>query len=745
MSTEKIFRLAFEINGILGASFTSSIASSRAKLKQFSESTRRIRAEQRALERQFRQGRIDVDMYRTSMARLTGEISRIREEEAQLAAVMKQRIMLRNNFNNAIASAGTTIAIAGVIATPFIGAMKTAAEFQAKMSKVKAITSASNSEMEKLEQTAKNLGATTKFSASQAADAMSFLGQAGWNTNQIIAGMPGLLNLAAASGEDLAQTADIVSDDLTAFGLSADQAGHMADVFATVANRTNTDVARLGETMKYAAPVAKAFGASMEETSALAGLMANSGIKATQAGTALRAGFLRLAGPSEKAIKAMKEMGLSASDLSKQQGETKAALASLGIQMNNTSGPRKMGHIIKELAEKTKNMGKEQKLAMLKMIFGQEAASGWLAVIDQGPKKLNELTAQLEKCDGAANQMAETMQDNAQGAMIKLKSSMESVAIAIGSVFLPPVAKIGGILAQWTGSIASTAQKYPRLTAGIIYTATAVGTLIVAYKIAKAVEAGYALVKAMTLALLDREKIAFALNTAAQYKNIVAIKAAQVANFLWGAGAKSLIFIQGALNAVMLANPIGVVIIAIMALVAAGVYMYTHWKEITTFCSLMWHDPMAALAQFKEFIYSTFGGVFSWLSDKWENIKNIFSQPLSVTIKKVFSGDKPKAHATGGIFTTPHLGLVAEAGAEAIIPLADKNRGFSLWKKAGAILGADTNPKTTVTINIPVEIYGECKASTVEKLQSTIKKAVEEQVPRALANISNYRTRVSYD
>lgn len=208
--------------------------------------------------------------------------------------------------------------------------------------------------------------------------------------------MPGLLNLAAAGGTDLARTADIVSDNLTAFGLAADQSAHMADVYATVVTNTNTNVELLGETMKYAAPVAKAFGASMEETAAMAGLMANAGIKGSQAGTSLRAGLMRLAGPPKMAANALAELGLSMTDITQEQKEATMAMQSLGISMNDTSGPRKMSAILKELREKMSGLSQEQQLAYAKSIFGQQAAAGWLAVLNSGDEAFDGLITKLE-------------------------------------------------------------------------------------------------------------------------------------------------------------------------------------------------------------------------------------------------------------------------------------------------------------------------------------------------------------
>lgn len=321
--------------------------------------------------------------------------------------------------------------------------------------------------------------------------------------------MPGLWALAAAGGTDLARTADIVSDDLTAFGLSADQAGHMADVFAVTVTRTNTNVEMLGATMKYAAPVAKAFGASMEETAALAGLMANSGIKASQAGTALRSGFLRLAGPPKQAAKAMQELGMAMSDITAQQQETKVALESLGISMSGTSGPRKMSAILTELRDKTADLGQEEKLATLKMIFGAEAATGWLAVLDAGPETFNNLVDQMENCDGEAQKMAETMMNNAKGALIQLKSAMEGLGISVGNVFLPALTTVMKGMSSMAAAASSLVKAHEGIVAGLGSIGAAAAGLMVGARDVQILTAvyGYARAEAMGLYLAMKNNV----------------------------------------------------------------------------------------------------------------------------------------------------------------------------------------------------------------------------------------------
>ncbi len=516
MAAGKIFAISFAINAALGGGFSAAMSGGTAAMRRLKNETTQIKNEQRQLdaawrasqasvsayrarvssltaqyqagrisESQFRTGvriasqamqsaSMSASEYRTNLQRLQGELQRTQSAMQGMAAAKARAASASLNFSTAKTGLMDTVATAGMFSAALLGPIETAAKFESAMSKVQAITRANGTEMQMLTDNARMLGETTQFSATQAADAMSYLGMAGWNANQIIAGMPGLLALAAAGGTDLARTADIVSDDLTAFGLSADQAGHMADVFAVTATRTNTNVEMLGETMKYAAPVAKAFGASMEETAALAGLMANSGIKASQAGTALRSGFLRLAGPPKKASQAMQELGMSMSDITAQQNEAKAALESLGISMSDMNGPRKMSAILTELRDKTAGLGQEEKLATLKMIFGTEAATGWLAVLDAGPDVFDDLVNQMENSDGEAQKMADTMMNNTKGAMIQLKSATEGLAISVGNVFLPSIKSA----LQAVAGMAAAASKWVKAHEGVVASIGAVGVSI---------------------------------------------------------------------------------------------------------------------------------------------------------------------------------------------------------------------------------------------------------------------------
>lgn len=293
----------------------------------------------------------------------------------------------------------------------FSEAVKTGMDFEAQMSRVKAISGATGEEFAKLKEQAKQLGADTAFSATEAAEGMENLASAGFSTSEIIAAMPGMLDLAASSGEDLASSADIAASTLRGFGLEASSAGHVADVLAKNAAATNAAVADTGEAMKYVAPVAKSMGIEFEETAAAIGIMADAGIKGSQAGTTLRGALSRIAKPT----KAMQE-----------------TMDSLGLSFYDSNGKMKSLTDITEMLEtKMSGLTDEQKNQALVTLFGQESLSGMMALMDRGSGEVRKLTDEYKNCDGSAKDMAKTMQDNLSGAVEEFGGSVESLGIEI--------------------------------------------------------------------------------------------------------------------------------------------------------------------------------------------------------------------------------------------------------------------------------------------------------------------------
>ena len=300
---------------------------------------------------------------------------------------------------------GTATALGGVS----IAAIKAGSDFESQMSRVQAISGATGSEFNKLKEQAIQLGADTAFSSSQAAEGMENLAAAGFTTSEIMDAMPGLLDLAAASGEDLASSSDIAASTLRGFGLEAADAAHVADVLAANANRTNSSVADTGEAMKYVAPLARAAGLSMEETAAAIGIMANAGIQGSQAGTTLRGAISRLSKPTKQMSECMADLGISFYD-------SEGNMKSLAEQT-------------RMMEEATAGMTDEQRNNVLVTLYGQEALSGMLALMNEGDGALQELTHAYETCDGSAKAAAETMQDNLAGALDQLGGSAETLGI----------------------------------------------------------------------------------------------------------------------------------------------------------------------------------------------------------------------------------------------------------------------------------------------------------------------------
>jgi len=307
----------------------------------------------------------------------------------------------------AIASAA---AVAGLLAFG-ASAIRAGTEFSAQMSRVQAISGATADELKKLNDQAIQLGADTAFSAAEAAAGMENLASAGFNVNEIVDAMPGLLDLAAVSGGDVAAAAEVAASALNAFGLEATEAGHVADVFARAAADTNAEALDMGEAMKYVAPVAKAMGLSLEETAASIGIMSDAGIKGGQAGTALRGALSRLAKPTKAMKETMDELSLSFYDA---QGNMLP-----------------MGDMIAMLQDKTAGLTQEQRNNAMVTLFGQESLSGMLALVEAGPDKLNALTDSLIKSDGSARDMADTMLNNLKGSLDELTGSFETFQIVL--------------------------------------------------------------------------------------------------------------------------------------------------------------------------------------------------------------------------------------------------------------------------------------------------------------------------
>lgn len=354
-----------------------------------------------------------------------------------------------------IADVGKTLTtrVTAPIVAGFGVAVKSAADFEAQMSKVAAISGATAEDLEVLSKKAREMGMSTKFSATESGEALEYMAMAGWNTKEMMDGLEGVMYLAAASGEELGTTSDIVTDALTAFGKSAADAGEFADVLAKASSVSNTNVSMMGETFKYVAPLAGALSYDYKDVAVAIGLMANSGIKASQAGTALRSMFTRLSKPTKQSAEAMEKLGIS---ITKPNGQTKP-----------------LSELLKDLRTKFAGLSEAEKTQYAAMLAGQNGMSGLLAIVNATDQEFADLTENINNSSGAAKDMADTMNDNLAGQITILKSTLSEIGIQFGEILLPFVKGF----VEWIQKLATG---FANLSAPVKTVITLVGTIAAA-------------------------------------------------------------------------------------------------------------------------------------------------------------------------------------------------------------------------------------------------------------------------
>ena len=453
-------------------------------------------------------------------------------------------------------------------------AVKTAADFDSAMSKVAAVSGATGSDLEALRDKAREMGEKTKFSASEAAEAMNYMAMAGWKTEDMLSGIEGVMNLAAASGEDLATTSDIVTDALTAFGLTAKDSGHFADILAAASSNANTNVSMMGETFKYCAPIAGALGFSAEDTAEAIGLMANAGIKGSQAGTSLRTIMNNLSG----------DVTICGS-----------AIGEVTIATTNADGSmRDLSDILADCRTAFSGLSESEKAAAAESLVGKNAMSGFLALMNAGEADINKLSSAIDNCDGSAASMAETMNDNLAGQLQILKSQLEELAISFGELLMPAIRTIVGWIQKFVDWLNSMDEGTRKVIVTIALVAAAIGpVLIIVGKVISAVGTIMTLVP----------KLAGVINAA---KGVFA-----------------------AFNAVCAANPYVLIIAAIVALVAAFIYLWNNCEEFRRFWIDLWESikeiAIAVWEALKAFFQAAWEAIKTTATTVWNAIKDFFS------------------------------------------------------------------------------------------------------------------------
>src|SRR5690606_26104249 len=500
----------------------------------------RLKASQDQVTEAFKRGEISEEQYRAFQREIIETESRLKHFESQLNSTKTKLEQFGDSAGKAgekiksigdkMTSVGRDLSMKVTAPLAAIGgtAVKTGIDFEQSMSKVQALSGATAGEMQKLEKQARELGKTTIFSASQAADAQAFLAMAGYEVNQILESMPGLLSLAAAAQMDLGRAADITTNIMSSFGIEAERTGHVADVLAKASASANTNVEQLGEAIKYLGPVAASLGWDLEQSTAAVMSLSNAGIQGSMAGQAFASSLARLSKPTKQMQDIMDELNISFFDA---KGNMKS-----------------MPEVIAELEKGLRGMTAEQKSAVLSTLFGAEAYKHWAVLLEEGSETLAKNTQMMIEADGAAKQMADTMSDSLAGKLNQMKSAFQEVALTIYENISPAIEKLVEFLSRlavWFGELPSAVQNVILIFAAL---AAALGPLLIV------------------------------VGMMAQGLGSILTFISSVTTFLPK--------LSAAFTA--LTGPVGIAVAAIAALIAIGVALYKNWDEIKEFASKIW-------------------------------------------------------------------------------------------------------------------------------------------------------------
>lgn len=586
MAVERV-GLSFVIGAALSNTFRSSMRSANTSLSNIGAGIRSLLRERLDINRQINLNPENAEKFKTRLSEINKELSRLR-------AARRINVIFESNMQemkSQMASLGKIAAGAAVGGGLMSIPVRTAIEFEQSMLNVKSVINGiTEEEFIALNNEAKRLGAATSFSASEAAEGMKYLAMAGFNTNQIIEAMPGLLDMAKAGVIDLGRASDISSNILSAFGISANEMGRVADTLTMAFTTSNTTLESLGYTMKYVGPIARAAGMSLEEAAAMAGLLGNVGIQGEMAGTQLRAMLNRLAAPVGPAQEKLKELGITVKD--------------------STGNLRPMIELLAEMDSKTANMGNADRLAAFKTIFGEEAVSGLSELINQaGAGGIAKYLDIVKNNTGKASQVASIQMSGVKGAMDELSSAAEGLSITFANLFLPAIKSIANGMQSLTNTLNSFIETHPVLTRGVVYAVagfTAYVAVVKTLMIAKsALAVGTTLLASRTLLL-----------------NGVVTTATFVT--------KAVTVAQWALNAALIANPIGLVVAGVAALIGIGIALYKNWDKVTAFFTSAWEKIKSVVAFGFEYIASFGKAIYNFYAGIWSKIIEVILKPMEM-------------------------------------------------------------------------------------------------------------------
>ncbi|EPW7475633.1 phage tail tape measure protein, partial [Escherichia coli] len=617
-----------------------------------------------------------TEQYNNQLERERQALARVTRARERYSRAQETAGKLKTGGALAIGAAAAGGYAAGRFLQPAIG-------FGKEMSRVQALTriDKNSPQFKALREQALKLGSETQFTASDAASGQSFLAMAGFTPQAIQAALPGVLNMALAGGVELGETADIGSNILTQFNLTADQMDRVGDTLTAAFTRTNTDLRALGETMKYTGPVAAKLGISLEEAAAMAGMLANNGLRGSDAGTAMRASLSRLASPPKAAADALKELGVSVADA---RGKM-----------------RPMEDVLLDLYKATQKYGQVDQVSFFKDIAGEEAFVGLQTLVAAaGSGELQKLTRELQGARGEADRVAKVMADNLDGDLKNLDSAWEGLRIRISDLVDGPLRSVTQWLTRVLEKITSLAQAHPVLTRQLLI---AGGALL----------AMTATVGSLSLAIgvlagpLAKLRLGFSLLTGS-------MNAVRVLPALWGMVTGSVSLLGGAIGALF--SPVGLIV---AALAGAAVLIWKYWDPIRAFFAGVFSGIMERLTPLRE-TFERFSPVFDAIGSGISQVFNWFKSLLSPmesskeTLDKCTSAGEIFGNVLGGalqLVLTPakmlldtlawileKLGVLPDEAERARKKIEDAQRAAILQDKVALLQGdlAKINPPKPV-------------------------------------------------